>query len=119
MTIVTLMRLQKPDKIDYAEQDLDEKFMDPLDDLETDYTDGLTWLLRQMICTNPEDRKLYCRNRYHEGAGDSLRYVRVVLGIVCFDETPSGTASRSNLPAHLWFSSYLKFHTIMLTIPLL
>jgi hypothetical protein len=109
MTIVTLMRLKKPDKIDYDEQDLDEEYMDLLYDLELDYTDELTELLRQMLCTDPENRKLYCRNRYHEGAGVSLHSVGVVLGVVCFDEPPSGTASRSNLPAHLWFSSYLKF----------
>jgi hypothetical protein len=109
MTIVTLMRLQKPDKVDYAEQDLDEEFMDSLDDLEHDYTDELRWLLRQMLCTNPDNRKLYCRNRYHEGAGVSLRYVRVVLGIVCFDEPPSGTTSRSKLPATLGPPSHANY----------
>jgi hypothetical protein len=83
------MRLKKPDKIDYEEQDLDEEYMDSLSDLELDYTDELTELLRQMLCTDPESRKLYCRNRYHEGAGVSPRSVGVILRILCFDEPPS------------------------------
>ncbi|KAI4733269.1 hypothetical protein E4T50_16178 [Aureobasidium sp. EXF-12298] len=58
MTIVTLMRLQRPDEIDYEDGDLDlgAKEMHSLSDLEHDYSIELRDLLEEMLYIDPKDR---------------------------------------------------------------
>ncbi|KAG9668248.1 kinase-like protein, partial [Aureobasidium melanogenum] len=58
MTIVTLMRLHRPDEINYEDEDLDlaVKSMHSLDDLAQDYSMGLRSILEEMLYIDPKDR---------------------------------------------------------------
>jgi hypothetical protein len=74
MTIVALMRLKDPDAVNYKLQDLDEEFIDSLVDLDGEYTNGLLDLLRAMLSTDPDNRKLY--------RGKQIKWRRLVLGFI-------------------------------------
>ncbi|KAG9637485.1 kinase-like protein, partial [Aureobasidium melanogenum] len=58
MTIVTLMKLERPDEINYEDETLDlgEKSMHSLDDLEQNYSIELRSLLEEMLYIDPKDR---------------------------------------------------------------
>ncbi|KAK6002591.1 hypothetical protein QM012_001341 [Aureobasidium pullulans] len=58
MTIVTLMRLERPKEIDYEDENLDlgEDFLHSLEDLKQDYSFELRSLLEKMLYISPRAR---------------------------------------------------------------